>query len=212
MNLTLDQLKAMAPRGAKVAADFLPHLNAAMQRFKITHLLDRQMFLATVLQESGELTQLQENMNYSAEALKRVWPKRFDDVLANKLARKPEAIANHVYAFRGGNGSEASGEGWLYRGAGLIQLTFKANQLGCAKYFGKKIEDMPAWLRTPEGASMSAAWYWHTRGISDYAIVDDFDGCCDMVNIGKKTAGYGDAEGFMTRISMLNRVKKIVKE
>jgi len=212
MNLTLEQLQTIAPHGKAVASNFLPHLNAAMKRFDIDALIERQMFLATVLQESAELTALSENMNYSADGLRRVWPKRFTAEQAQKYARKPEAIANYVYAWRGGNDGEDSGDGWRYRGAGLIQLTFKANQLACAKHFGKKVEDMPTWLRTPEGACMSAAWYWWNRGVGDYALTNDFDGVCDLVNLGRKTMAQGDAEGFIARLTMLKRIQKIIKE
>lgn len=209
MSLTLDQLQALAP---KAGVKFLPHLIAAMKRFNITTLADRQMFLAIILQESGGLTLLEEGMNYSAERLRQVWPKRFTAEQAAKYARKPEAIANYVYAGRGGNGDEQSGDGWRYRGAGAIQLTFKANQQACAKYFGKQMAEMYAWLRSPEGACMSAAWYWWNRGVSDFAHVGDFDGVCDVVNLGRKTTAYGDAEGFAARLAMLNKIKTIVKE
>jgi putative chitinase len=213
MALTLTELAAICHgvKATQLASWVLP-LNASMQRFGIESLRTRQMFLATVVEESGSLQRLDENMNYSAEALCRTWPTRFKSLAeAQPYHRQPIKIANKVYALRMGNGDEKSGDGYRYRGAGLIQLTGKANQAACAKYFGKRLEDMPAWLRTHEGACMSAAWYWSSRGCQDFAEHDDFDGVCDIVNIGKKTTKEGDAIGFLNRLAHLRRIKTILK-
>lgn len=214
MPITLNDLCAIIP-GAKptqLASWVLP-LGAAMKRFDITSLRSRQMFLATVIEESGGLQRLEEGMNYSAEALCRTWPTRFKTLAqAQPYHRKPVAIANKIYALRMGNGDEASGDGWRHRGAGLIQLTGRANHAACAHYFGKKTADMPTWLRTIEGATLSAAWYWTSRGCQVFAEHDDFDGVCDIVNIGRKTTPEGDAIGFMNRLAHLRRIKTIIKE
>ena len=214
MAMTFDQLcKVMHNAKPTSLASWTLPLNAAMKRFGIESLLSRQMFLATVAEESGELQRLDENLTYSAAALCATWPSRFKNLAeAQPYHRNPVAIGNKVYANRMGNGDEKSGDGYRHRGAGLIQLTGKANQAACAKYFGKRVEDMPAWLRTFEGATLSAAWYWSTRGCQDFADHDDFDGVCDIVNIGRKTTAKGDAIGFIKRLEHLRRIKSIIKE
>lgn len=214
MSLTLEQLMACMP-GASLtnAALYAQPLNSALKAFNLTSLNNRRMFLATIAEETGELSRMDENLNYSAEALVRTWPTRFKTVAAAQpYHRNPQKIANKVYALRMGNGDEASGDGWRYRGAGLIQLTGKANQSACAFYFKKRVEDMPEWLRTPEGACMSAAWYWTTRGCSTFADHNDFDGVCDIVNIGKKTSAKGDAINYISRLHHLRRIQTVIKE
>lgn len=211
--MTLDQLLRVAPQaGAARCTAFLPWINMATARFGITTPARLEMFLATCLHESLDFTRLEENMNYSAEGLVKTWPGRFDAARAARYARQPEKIANYVYALRGGNGDEASGDGWRHRGAGLIHLTHKVNHQACATYFGKKLADMSAWLRTPEGAALSAAWFWSTRGCNDYADHDDFDGVCDIVNIGRKTSAQGDAIGYVNRLARLRAVRLALKE
>jgi putative chitinase len=205
-------LQACMPLLGARASLFLPYIDKAIALAEATTRDRLTMFLATIAYESDDLRRLEENLNYGAEGLMKTWPSRFNASNVGAYARQPEKIANKVYALRGGNGDENSGDGWRYRGAGAIQLTFKANQAACAAFFGKKVEDMPAWLRTPEGALMSAAWFWKTRGCNDYADHDDFDGVCDVVNLGRKTTAYGDAMGFVNRLVRLRAIKAIIKE
>lgn len=213
MTLTLNQLIACMPAAVARAPQFLPWVNTALGTAE-ANTRDRVcMFLATVAFESDNLLHLEENLNYSAEGLCRTWPSRFPSTKsAMTYEKNPQKIANKVYALRGGNGDEASGDGWAYRGAGCIQLTFKMNHAACARFFGKEIGDMAAWLRTPEGACLSAAWFWKTRGCNDYADHRDFDGVCDLVNIGRKTAPQGDALGFVDRLACLRLVQSVVRE
>ncbi|MFK3740996.1 glycoside hydrolase family 19 protein [Massilia sp. TN1-12] len=208
MALTPTQFSAALPRAD---VQFLPWLNKAIDLAEANTRNRLHMFLATVAHESNDLRTLEENLNYSAEGLRKTWPSRFSDKSSVTYARQPDKIANVVYALRGGNGDEKSGDGWRYRGAGAIQLTFKANQLACAKFFGKKPDEIGAWLRTPEGACLSAAWFWKTRGCNDYADHDDFDGVCDIVNLGRKTTAQGDAIGFVNRLARLRAIQVALK-
>jgi len=208
MALTPAQFSAAMPRAG---AHFLPWINKAIELADASTRNRLHMFLATVAHESSDLCRLEENLNYSAEGLCKTWPSRFTAQSSVTYARNPQKIANKVYALRGGNGDEKSGDGWLYRGAGAIQLTFKANQVACAKFFGKKPEEIGAWLRTPEGACLSAAWFWKTRGCNDFADHDDFDGVCDIVNIGRKTTAQGDAIGFVDRLVRLKAIRLALK-
>lgn len=196
-------LLAIMPRAAGVANVFLPHLNAAMREFGIVGTLDQIAFLANIAVESRDLTDLSENLNYSAPRLRVVWPKRFPtDAIAEQYARNPMKLANFVYANREGNGGPETGDGWLFRGAGLLQITFRNNHAKVAKRFGIPIEKVGDWLRTPEGACRAAAWFWSTAGCSKRMAVGDFDGACDLVNIGRKTETFGDAIGFGERLKV----------
>lgn len=115
-------------------------------------------FLAQCAHESAGFRIITENLNYSVEGLKKIFPKYFLYV-KNPLeyARRPEKIANVVYANRMGNGDEKSGDGWKYRGRGIIQITGKYNYDLCLKAIGR---DDPDYLATPEGAVISAIWFW----------------------------------------------------
>lgn len=98
-------------------------------------------FFAQCSHETGGFKVFEENLNYSRDALYRVFSKYFpSNELLNSYAKRPEAIANRVYANRIGNGDEASGDGWRYRGRGALQLTGKANYRSFEKYLGKEID------------------------------------------------------------------------
>ena len=200
--ITRAQLAAIAPGAGTLIDKFLGPLNAAMAEFGIDTPARQAAFLATVAHESGQFSKLEENLSYSADRLMAVWPKRFptlDSALA--YARTPERLANHVYAHRGGNGDEASGDGWRFRGAGLTGLTFRDNHTACAAHFGIPLGGLGAWLRTPEGGARSAAWFWSQRGVNRWADAGDFDGVCDAVNLGHKTPTIGDAIGYGLRLA-----------
>lgn len=233
--VTLNQVIAIMPRSGKVAAAYLGPLNAAMLEFGIDRKRRVEMFLATLAVECGQLTAMQENLNYSAEGLANTWPTRFAEKdasgsyltapatpgiaaqrskvpnqLAKNLARQPEAIANTVYANRMGNGDVKSGHGWLYRGAGLIALTGRDNQARCATHFGIAPEKVGDWLRTPEGACRSAAWFWKKNGCNEHADKGDFDAVSDAVNLGHQTARQGDAIGYAERLEFLKVAERVV--
>jgi putative chitinase len=198
-----EQLLAIMPHAD--AGAWLAPLNAAMHEFEITTTPRIAAFLANLAVESDELRTLEENLNYSATGLASTWPKRYanadgtPNALALKLSRKPREIANNVYADRMGNGAEASGDGWTYRGAGPIQTTGKDNQLAAAKRFSIAPERIGAWLRTPEGGARSAALFFMQSGCNKLADAGDFDGVCDTINRGKKTPAIGDAIGYKAR-------------
>ncbi len=200
--MNIDQLMRIMP-SAKRAAEFLAPLNDAMLEFGIITGRDQAAFLANVGHESGQLNSVEEILNYSVDRLMVVWPKRFPTVgSAVPYARNPEALANKVYANRGGNGDEASGDGFRYCGASLIQITFHDNHKACADHFGMPLDSMHAWLRTPGGASRSAGWFWQSHGLSE---IVEFDKICDMINIGHETEKVGDSIGYSDRLTMYSR-------
>lgn len=134
-------------------------------------------FLANVAHESGGGRVLAENLSYSADRLRAVWPARFPNAAsAEAVARKPEAIANAVYGKRMGN--TAPGDGWRYRGRGLIQITGRAN------YEALGYADDPAWLETREGAAVSACRYWSVNGLNTTADTGDIEAVRRRVNGG----------------------------
>jgi len=151
-------------------------LREACQRFEINSIRRVAAFIANLAHEGGWAVGRRENMNYSADRLAAVWPSRFaagkgvPNALARSLARKPEALANHVYANRMGNGGPDSGDGWRYRGNGPMQLTGRDNHAAFAKAMGKTVEDAAAWIATTiEGGVMSAAWFWDENDINRLA-------------------------------------------
>ena len=114
-------------------------LKACMEHFALTP-ESASHFFAQCAHETGNFIVFRENLNYSADGLLRIFPKYFDAVKARQYARQPERIANRAYADRMGNGDEASGDGWRYRGRGAIQLTGKHNYREFADWLGKPIE------------------------------------------------------------------------
>jgi putative chitinase len=114
-------------------------LKAAMAYYKLTP-VQAAHFFAQTAHESGNFKAFSENLNYSAEGLLRIFPRYFDQATANKYARQPERIANRVYASRMGNGDEASGDGYAYRGRGALQLTGKSNYKDFSDWLGKTID------------------------------------------------------------------------
>lgn len=168
-------------------------------------------FFAQISHESN-LMPISENLNYSAKGLMTVFKKYFPNTaIANNYARKPEAIANRVYANRMGNGNEASGDGWRYRGRGFIQLTGRNNYQALSNHFKVDYVRNPDLLLNEADAMMSALWFWNTNRINRFADIDDLDKVSDLVNIGRPTERYGDAKGYADRKLRLNRYKLIFK-
>jgi len=142
-------------------------------------------FIAQTAHESGNYTILKENLNYSAEGLVKTWPKRFLTVAeAMPYNRNPEKIANKVYADRLGNGNEASGDGWKYRGRGVIQLTGRDNCTAFAKSINKTLDETITYLETKEGAIEGACWFWKTRKLNATCDAKDITTMTKLINGG----------------------------
>ena len=185
MPITEQQLLQVLPKARPVAGVFLPALNRAMLRWKIDSRLRAAGFLAQIGHESGQLRVLVENLNYSADALVRTWPSRFTAQTAPAYARQPEKIANRVYGGRMGNGPESSGDGWRYRGRGLIQLTGRNNYRAAGTELGLLLEDQPELLEQAEHAAQSAAWWWAKHGLNELADADRIQDIGSIINTGK---------------------------
>lgn len=145
-------------------------IQKACRRFNIDTVREVACFLAQSSHESGGFTHIEENLNYSAQRLRQVWPKRFPTLsVANQYARNPQRLANYVYANRMGNGPSSTGDGWKFRGAGLFQLTGRSNYTRFARAMGLNPNMAADWVRTKDGAAMSAAWYFDDRGLDRLA-------------------------------------------
>ena len=131
-------------------------------KFGITNTLRLAHFLAQAGHESGGFKAVNENLNYSADGLKKIFPKYFPGNLSESYSRNPEKIANKVYASRMGNGDEASGDGWKYKGAGFIQLTGKANHQAFDKTVDDDIVANPSLVATKYPLA-SAAWFFDSN-------------------------------------------------
>ena len=158
-------------------------------------------FLAQTSHESGKYKFLVENLNYSDKGLLKTFPKYFNESNVMEYARKPEAIANRVYANRMGNGDEASGDGWKYCGRGLIQLTGKNNYQAFADSEQMDIEELPNYLTTYVGAVRSALWFWNKNNLN---VTSDAG---DLVMMTKKI--NGGTHGLAERTAEYKRILEI---
>lgn len=169
-------------------------------------------FLAQMSHESAGFTVLQENLNYSAQGLLKTFGKYFKDGSEVRYARKPQMIANRVYANRMGNGAEDTGDGWKYRGRGIIQLTGKDNYALYSKIiFGdSRLLENPDLASDMSVAAKIACAYWNKRSLSEHADKDNLDAISDLINRGKITPAKGDAIGYAHRLELLNKAKKAI--
>jgi putative chitinase len=148
-------------------------------------------WLAQCAHESGYFRFLKENLNYRAESLLKTFPKYFKILdEAKQYEKKPEKIANRVYANRMGNGDESTGDGFRYLGRGLIQLTGKNNYTLFAAAIDTPVEEIPEYLQTFEGAVQSACWFWEQNNLNRLADAKDIVTMSKRINGG--TIGMED--------------------
>ena len=175
--ITRVQLLAIMPGAAQAVPIFLRPLGAAMERYAIDRPARQAAFLAQLAHESGQLRRVQENLNYSWEGLRKVFPRHFrSDAEAQAYDRQPERIANRVYANRMLNGDEASGDGWRFRGRGPIQVTGRENYRKAGQALGIGLESDPDHMLDPATGCLAAAWFWHSRGLNTLADADSENG------------------------------------
>lgn len=168
--MNLDKLKG------KIPDSVIAELPEVMNKFAINTPLRLSHFLAQVAHESGNFKYTSENLNYSAERLKVIFPKYFKQAgLAEAYARKPELIASRVYGGRMGNGDEGTREGFKFRGRGYLQLTGKNNYTEFDKFVTENIVSEPD-LVAKKYPLLSAAWFFHKNNInsiSDKGATDE---------------------------------------
>lgn len=185
------------------ANKYLLALNESLAAHGIDTPLRVAHFLAQVLHESGKMRWVEENLNYSAEALLRVFHRYFDAASANEYARNPERIGSRVYANRMGNGDEASGDGYRYRGRGLIQLTGKNNYRAFSDWLNVDVENQPD-LVADQYAVQSAVYYWSQNNLNELADRDDIRSVTKRIN--------GGEIGLEDRTTLLNEAKRLLAQ
>ena len=189
-DFTQDKLAQIIPNAAYGVDVWYKELNELLPVFEISTIGRVAAFVAQTAHESGGYRALTENLNYAGEKLASIWPKHFGDVDVSQYNRNPEKIANRAYRNRMGNGDEDSGDGWKFRGRGLIQLTGRDNYTRFADYAGISVDEAAEYLETPRGAVHSACWFWYSNDLNTYADAGDFVGMTKRINGG--TIGLDD--------------------
>lgn len=191
--LTQDQLRQMIPNNPYVP-QWHKALDQLLPDYEINTPQRIAAFVAQCAHESANFMILTENLNYRWQTLRKLFSKYFPtDELAQQYASRPnrqEAIANRIYANRMGNGDEASGDGFRYRGRGLIQLTGKQNYSWFAASLEITPEEASEYLQTFEGAAQSACWFWETNKLNQWADAGDIVTLTRRINGG--TIGLDD--------------------
>lgn len=192
MLLTADKMQAATGCARGVAITWAPYLSNACERYDITTPARLAAFLSQVGHESAGYTATVENLNYGAPGLMATWPSRFDARQAVAMARQPKLIAEHVYGGRMGNDAEGSGDGWKYRGRGLLQVTGKANYEAVrdllARHGCPDLLVLPDTLSEPKWAALSAAAFWDDHGLNELADAGSFDTITRRINGGQTGA------------------------
>lgn len=191
-NFTLDQLRQLIPNAAGGVNAWYEGLSDALPQYEIVTPERVAAFIAQCAHESGGFRMMEENLNYKAATLTKLWPKRYPAGVAEQYAGKPQAIANKSYGGRMGNGDEASGDGWKYRGRGILQLTGKDNYRACSKFLfsDDTLLDNPDILLDAYYATHSACWFWNANKLNQYADNGDFVTMTKRINGG--TIGLDD--------------------
>lgn len=196
--ITAEQLKAL-----HIDPEWLEPLIEVFHRYQINTPLRMAAFIGQCSHESGNFKVLQENLNYSAEGLCRVWPSRFPTLeSAMPYARNPDKIADKVYGGRMGNGTEETGEGSLYKGRGLIQLTGKDNYRMASDALGEDLVSSPDLVCGPKYAALTAGWFWNKRGLNTEADKKDYTAMTKKIN--------GGVIGLDDRIKHINEALAIL--
>lgn len=199
MVLTSSQLNSIAPN----LSMSVEKVNELFSQYGITSANRIAGFFAQCGHESGDFRYMNENLNYSACSLLKVFPKYFKDVeLAQQYERNPEMIASRVYANRMGNSSEDTKDGWTYRGRGFIQLTGKDNYQGFANLRQCTLPEVVSYIETIDGAFESALYFWQKAGLNSYCDKDDIVGMSRRVN--------GGTNGLEDRKSRYSKYKSIL--
>ena len=203
--ITLDQFKQIAPQCKNqelwynTIVDILP-------TYTIDSNLRIAAFMAEMVYESNQFNEISENLNYSAEGLIKTFPIHFNSVEATEYQHQPEKIANRVYGCRNGNGDETSGDGYKYRGRGLVQLTFHDNYSACSQSLNgdNLFLDDPDQLLRPDVAVSAACWYWNNHNLNALADAGDLLGITKKIN--------GGINGQNERESLYQKILGIINE
>ena len=200
---TLREIFPQCPDPERWAQALIP----AMGHYGIDTPARMASFLAQTGHESAQFSRLEENLRYrSAKRLMQVWPKRFPSEPAADYLDNPERLANFVYAKRMGNGNASSGDGYRYRGRGILQITGRSNYAAVGQALGLDLIGNPDLLLQAEHAAMSAAWFWDSRGLN--ALADDRTGDDDLEDFTRITRLIsGGTVGLRQRLALLKQLE-----
>ena len=197
--IDLSRLKGHVPDAV------ITQIPTVMEKFQINTPLRLAHFLAQCGHESGNFKAVQENLNYSADGLKKIFPKYFPGTLSESYARNPEKIASKVYGGRMGNGDESTKEGFKFRGRGYIQLTGKSNYTAFAKSIGEDTVSNPDLVATKYPLA-SAAWFFSKNGLN--SIADKGADSATVTAVTKRV--NGGTIGLADRIKHFNEYYKLL--
>ena len=167
----------------ETAGLFAPHLYDAVVKWGVS-VAALPMFLAQLAHESALFERTVENLNYTTVAqIRKTWPRRFpSNASAAPYVRNPQRLANEVYGNRLGNSWPASGDGWKYRGRGLIQITGKDNYRDAGEALGLPLLEEPELLEDLVHAADAAGWFWKSHGLNRFA--SNINDCTRAINGG----------------------------
>ena len=191
-NFTCEQVEALLPNAIGGADEWYKALWDALPQYEINTVERVAAFIAQCAHESGGFSTLEENLNYKAATLTKLWPQRFPAGVAEQYAGNPEKIANKTYGGRMGNGPEDTQEGYKFRGRGLLQLTGKDNYRACSQalFQDDSLLEDPDLLLDPYYAIHSACWFWSKNKLNQFADSGDLTTMTKKINGG--TIGLPD--------------------
>jgi putative chitinase len=184
--VNLEQLQRLG-----IGVEWVSALNDTFTKFNIVSVRQQAAFIGQCAHECGNFRTLEENLNYRAATLMKLWPKRFPtQEIANSYEKNPKKIANMVYSNRMGNRDEASGDGYRFKGRGCIQLTGHSNYYHASQSCGVDFVINPDLVATPQYAAMTGGWFWSTHNCNALAEAQDWIGLTKKINGG--TIGLDD--------------------
>jgi putative chitinase len=187
-----------------IGIEWVSPLNETFTRFVIATPRQQAGFIGQCSHECGNFRVLEENLNYRAATLMKLWPKRFPtQEIANAYEKNPRRIANMVYSSRMGNRDEASGDGYRFRGRGCIQLTGHAGYYHAGKDLGVDFVKDPDLVATPKYAALTAGWFWSTHNCNALAENGDWTGLTKKIN--------GGVIGLADRIKHIEHALEVLK-
>lgn len=196
MELSLSQYLLFFPNTRANTPEDCADFVSACNRFGINTPKRIAAFCAQVAHESGGRTKFTEVLSYTASRLMQVWPRKFKTrtIAVDYQRRGAEAIANKAYAFVNGNGNEASGDGWRYRGRGDFQLTGRGNYHAAEEATGLPLVSDPDLAAVPKNSAIIAAWFWNSHGLNVFADEGDIMEISRRINGG--TIGFPQREAL----------------
>lgn len=198
-----DQLRAL-----KIDPNLVDPFNETFQRFGILTPAQQASWIGQCGHECGNFRILEENLNYRAPTLLKLFPKTpkrqwgFTTEEAAAYEKQPQKIANRIYGNRMGNRDEASGDGWRFRGSGFLQLTGHSNFYHAGQALGVDFVMQPELVRTPMYAAQTAGWFWQTHKLNQYADKGDFLTMTKRIN--------GGTIGLEDRIKHINHALHVL--